>query len=180
VQPAAVAGTGAALLRGSLAHRLLQALPDIPPDRRARAADDFLAKRGTDLVDEERKSIAAQVMRLIDDARFAPLFLPGSRAEVPIVGKLTLGGSAFRVSGQIDRLAVTPEAVLIADFKTNRPVPAEVPRPYVRQLALYRAVLAKLYPGRSVRCALAWTEAPEIVELSGDVLEAALAQITPA
>ena len=180
VQPAAVAGTGAALLRGSLAHRLLQALPDIPPDRRARAADDFLAKRGTDLVDEERKSIAAQVMRLIDDARFAPLFLPGSRAEVPIVGKLTLGGSAFRVSGQIDRLAVTPEAVLIADFKTNRPVPAEVPRPYVRQLALYRAVLAKLYPGRSVRCALVWTEAPEIVELSGDMLEAALAQITPA
>jgi ATP-dependent helicase/nuclease subunit A len=28
-----------------------------------------------------------------------------------------------RISGQIDRLAVTPDRVLIADFKTNRPPP---------------------------------------------------------
>ena len=179
-RPAATAGMRAALLRGSLTHRLLQSLPDIPPARRAKAAEEFLSKRGKDLAEQERSAIASEVMRLIDDARFAPLFLPGSRAEVPLVGKLTLGGQAYRVSGQIDRLAVAPETVLIADFKTNRPVPAEVPQPYVRQLALYRAVLARLYPGRPVRCAVIWTETPEIVELSAEALDAALAQVKPA
>jgi ATP-dependent helicase/nuclease subunit A len=50
----------------------------------------------------------------------------------------------------------------------------------VRQLALYRAVLAKLYPGKAVRCALIWTEIPDLMELSAEALDAALAQITPA
>ena len=180
LRPAASAGAGIARLRGALTHRLLQALPDIPPERRGKAAAEFLAKKGKDLAEAARNAIAGEVTRLIDDARFAPLFLPGSRAEVAIVGKATIGGQMFRVSGQIDRLAVTPEAVLIADFKTNRPVPQEVPHPYITQLALYRAVLAKLYPGRPVRCAVIWTETPEIVELSGEVLDAALAQVKPA
>ena len=177
---AATAGTGTALLRGALTHRLLQALPDIAPERRATAAEDFLARRGQQLAQAEREGIAAKVMALLADARFAALYGPDSRAEVPIVGKLTIGGGAFRVSGQIDRLAITPDAVLIADFKTNRPVPQDVPRPYVTQLALYRAVLAKLYPGRSVRCALVWTETPEILEISTDLLDAALAQVRAA
>ncbi len=180
LRPAATAGLGAALLRGALTHRLLQALPDIPPARRGQAAEEFLARKGKDLTPAERAAIAGEVMRLIDDARFGPLFAPGSRAEAPIVGKLTLGGEQFRVSGQIDRLAVTQEAVLIADFKTNRPVPRQVPPAYVRQLALYRAVLARLYPGRAVRAAVIWTETPEIVELSGEALDGALAQVKPA
>ena len=51
----------------------------------------------------------------------------------------------MRVSGQIDRLAVTDDAVLIADFKTNRPPPKtaeETPALYLAQMALYRAALA--------------------------------------
>ena len=54
--------------------------------------------------------------------------------------------SPIRVSGQVDRLAVTQASVLIADFKTNRAPPRsleEVPPDYVRQLALYRAVLTQ-------------------------------------
>ena len=182
-RPVASAGASAALLRGSLTHRLLQSLPDIPPARRARAAEDFLARRGMELAEAERRAIADEVMRLIGDARFAPLFLPGSRAEVPIVGKLTLAGRTVRVSGQIDRLAVMPEAVLIADFKTNRPAPRrieEVPPAYIAQLALYRAVLTRLYRGRAVACALIWTEVPDLMELSAAALDEALAQITPA
>ena len=78
-------------------------------------------------------------------------------------------GRTIAVAGQIDRLAVTPEAVLIADYKTNRPAPRtveDVPKPYVTQLALYRAVLAGLYPERPVRAALVWTEVPDLMELA--------------
>jgi ATP-dependent helicase/nuclease subunit A len=148
-----------------------------------KAAEDYLARAGKELNQEQRTKIAEQVMLVLEDARFYELFAPGSRAEVPIVGRLILGGEEVRVSGQIDRLAVTQSAVLIGDFKTNRPAPRrieDVPQSYLRQLALYRAVLAKLYPQRMLRAALIWTEVPDLMELSEEVLDAALARVTSA
>jgi ATP-dependent helicase/nuclease subunit A len=174
-------GAAQALLRGSLAHRLLQSLPDISADRRRKAADDYLVQAGGKLPPEERVRLAEQVMLVLDDARFHKLFTSGSRAEVPIVGNLSLDGETVRVSGQVDRLSVTQTAVLIADFKTNRPAPwkiTDVPPAYIHQLALYRAVLQKLYPDRLVSAALIWTEVPDLMELSAQVLDGALAQVT--
>jgi ATP-dependent helicase/nuclease subunit A len=46
----------------------------------------------------------------------------------------------------------------------------------VRQLALYRAVLQELYPGRPVRAVLVWTDIPDLMELSADALDQAIAQ----
>jgi ATP-dependent helicase/nuclease subunit A len=182
-RPPPTGGRSAALLRGALVHRLLQSLPDIPADRRRKAAQDYLARANAPWPAEEREHIAEQVMRVLEHPHFYELYRPGSRAEVPIVGRLDLAGATVRVSGQIDRLAVTQTSVLIADFKTNRPPPrriAEVPPEYLGQLALYRAVLAKLYPGRRLRAALIWTEVPDLMELSGEMLDAAWARITSA
>ena len=118
------------------------------------------------------------------DSRFAALFTPGSRAEVPIVGRLHRSGRPdVLVSGQIDRLVVTEDTVLIADYKTNQIVPATpqaAPQAYVEQLALYRAVLARIYPGRTVRAALVWTEGLDLMEFSAAALDAALARVTSA
>jgi ATP-dependent helicase/nuclease subunit A len=180
-EPRHVTGGGdraLALLRGSLVHRLLQSLPDIPAARRRKVADDYLVRTGGKLPAEERARLGEQVMRVLDDAGFHELFASGSRAEVPIVGMIDLGGEMVTIAGQVDRLSVTQGAVLIGDFKTNRPPPRrieEVPPSYVRQLAHYRAVLMKLYPDRPVRAALIWTEAPDLMELSAEVLERALA-----
>ena len=74
------------------------------------------------------------------------------------MGTLTCDGSEYAVSGRIDRLAVTDDRVLILDYKTNRPAAASAgrrsARPIVPQLALYRALLAPLYPGRRSSAAL--------------------------
>ena len=170
-----------ALQRGTLVHRLLQSLPDIATERRREAALGYLARNADRWTDEERKMLAEGAVELIADARFAPVFAPGSRAEVSIVGRLEQpGGTPALVSGQIDRLVVTASEVLIVDFKTNHAPPktaAEAPRGYVRQLALYRAVLEKLYPQRTVRAALLWTETPELMEISTPALDAQLATI---
>ena len=164
-----------ARLRGSLTHRLLQALPDIAPERRADAARDYLARAGRELSNADRAKIAAQAIAITDDPRFAALFGPGSRAEVPIVGRLRIGSEHVRVSGRIDRLVVTDDAVFIADFKTGAATPARIEDERdVRQLALYRAVLAQLYPNRLIRAALIRTELPEVTELSAAALDAAL------
>ncbi|MGN1288108.1 MAG: double-strand break repair helicase AddA [Bradyrhizobium sp.] len=168
-----------ALQRGTLVHRLLQSLPDVALERRLGAALGYLARNADGWSEEERASLARQVVALTVDLRFAPVFAPGSRAEVSIVGRLERPGQPKAlVSGQIDRLVVTPNEVLIVDFKTNHAPPktaAEAPRGYIRQLALYRAVLARLYPQRIIHAALLWTETAEMMEISASALDAGLA-----
>ena len=170
-----------ALQQGTLVHRLLQSLPEIVPERRSDAAKKYLARNAEAWTDADREALASGVLALIGDLRFAPVFAPGSRAEVSIVGRLDRPGRpSALVSGQIDRLVVTPAEVLIVDYKTNHAPPgaaAEAPSGYVRQLALYRAVLGKIYPQLPVRAALLWTETAELVEISTPALDAALATI---
>ncbi len=111
---------------------------------------------------------------MLDDERFAALFGPSSRAEVPLVG--VVDGAV--VAGQVDRLVVSGAAVMVVDFKTNRAPPeheADIPPAYLAQMAAYRAVLALIYPGRPIRCALLWTDGPRLVELG----DAALAGRAP-
>jgi ATP-dependent helicase/nuclease subunit A len=170
---------GFGLLRGRLVHRLLQSLPAVAPEHRPAAARRFLAHSGESLAQAAVESMIAEVFGILDDGAFAPLFAPGSRAETPIVGRIIgTDGVPIPVSGQIDRLAVSADAVLIGDFKTDRVPPRrlqDVSPTYRRQLALYRAVLARLYPGRPVRAALIWTQTPELMEIPGSVLDADLA-----
>ena len=151
--------------RGSLIHTLLQHLPDIAPEDRARAARRFLAG----LAPEEAEEIARETLAVLEQPDFAPLFATGSLAEVPIVGRL---GDRL-VNGVVDRLAVTPDRILLADFKSNRPPPErveDVTPLYLRQLAAYRAVLASVFPGRQIDCALLWTFGPRLMPISDEVL----------
>jgi ATP-dependent helicase/nuclease subunit A len=173
-----------ALQRGNLVHRLLQSLPDITADRRRETGLNFLARNAQEKdgwTDIERATLLAQVLALIAEPGFAALFAPGSRAEVAVAGRLRRkDGTPVLVSGQIDRLAVTPSEVRIVDYKTNHNPPrrlVEAPPAYIRQLALYRGVLANLYPDRPIRAALLWTESLELMEISGAALDAELAAI---
>ena len=170
-----------ALQRGNLVHRLLQSLPDVEPAQRRAAAEHFLGRardaRGWSA--DDRAALAGQVLALLDDPRFAAVFASHSRAEASIVGRLDRpGGGTVLVNGQIDRLVIAPDEVLIVDFKTNHNPPrtaADAPAAYLRQLALYRAVLVKIHPERAIRAALLWTELPEIMEISASALDANLA-----
>jgi ATP-dependent helicase/nuclease subunit A len=157
--------------RGLLIHGLLQRLPDVAQERRESAADAWLERQG--IAAEERPALVREAMSVITDARFASVFGAGSRGEAPIVGEV----SGRSVRGVVDRLVVEAGRVLVIDFKTDRPAPREVadtPEDYVLQLALYRAVLAQIFPGRAVECALVWTEAPRLAALPGARLDAAL------
>ncbi|MER9179427.1 double-strand break repair helicase AddA [Mesorhizobium sp. M0767] len=174
---------GFAVMRGLALHKLLQMLPGIAEGKRRDAAERYLARAGAEWLDDEHDKALAGVFRILADSRFAPLFAPNSRAEVAIMGSLEVRGKLRSISGKIDRLAVTPDKVSIVDYKTNRPAPAtlaEVPQAYVLQLALYRALLQPLYPGREVSAALLFTEAPRLIELPAAALDDALARLTGA
>jgi ATP-dependent helicase/nuclease subunit A len=167
-----------ALERGRVVHRLMQSLPDIAPERRADAIERFLVRAAAkNFSSAERAEIARQVSAILGDQRFAEIFAPGSRPEVPIVGRIPRSSAEpLGVAGQVDRLSVTGDTVLIADYKTDGMVPQkleEVPH-YVTQLALYRALLGRIYPGKTVRAALIFTNGPALLEIPGEAMDRAL------
>ncbi len=158
------------LARGRFLHKLLQRLPDLPEEARAATAA-LLAKR-----EGFAAEIAASAVDLIGDPRHAPFFASTGLAEVPVVMK---GPDGRSISGQIDRLIVTDDSVLILDYKTDaQPATSleTVDPAYILQLAGYRAAIRLVFPGRQVSAALLWTEIPSLMELPGDLLDKAAMQ----
>jgi len=154
--------------RGLVIHRLLELLPELPRELRVDACRRFLARPIHELDAAAQEEIARETLRVLEDPVFAPLFGPGSRAEVRVVGEIAGERGTMVLSGQVDRLVVTAAEVLVLDYKTNRPPPAsesEVAEIYLRQMAAYRAVLRRIYPDRSVTCALLWTDGPRLMPL---------------
>ncbi len=169
------ADRAARLTRGRLIHALLQRLPDLPEDERAAAAAAFLAARA-DFDDAQRREMAQAALRVLNDSAFAPVFGPGGRAEAAVIGAAPDVPAGVVINGRVDRLRVTDDAVLIVEFKTDRPAPADVSgvdAAYIAQLAAYRSVLRTAYPGRTVGCALVWTDGPKLMT----VPDAAMDQI---
>lgn len=172
------------LERGRILHRLLQVLPDLAENERAEAGKRYLERIHTNTrqPDLDRTDLLASVLAILDDPDFAAVFSPHSRAEVAIMGTLTIGAQERAISGRIDRLAILADRVLIVDYKTNRPPAAtlnEVPEDFKRQLAIYRALLSPLYPEKPIEAALLYTQAPRLLSLPADILDAAFAALQP-
>ena len=162
---------GAGFKRGVLVHRLLQSLPELPPDLREERARVFLNRPVHGLADSEISALVHETLSVLTQPDCVNLFGPGSRAEVPVAG--VVGGTV--ISGRIDRLVVDGDYVKILDFKTNRPPPAraeDVPVLYLRQMAAYRALIQKIYEKQEVDCYLVWTEGPRLMQLDAQVLDA--------
>jgi ATP-dependent helicase/nuclease subunit A len=164
-------------LRGTLTHALLQHLPGLPPAAWQKAAEGYVARRGSALPSTVRANLVTEALTVLRHPSFWPLFTPDSRAEVPVVAELpdpNGRGPPLRLVGQLDRLAVGESTVLIVDYKTNRTAPdriEDVAESYLAQLAAYRAALALVYPQHTVRAALLWTAVPRLMEVPADVLD---------
>lgn len=169
----------AAAAAGRFAHLLLQMLPEIAPEQREPVAQALGQARAGAVPPERRKTIITDALALLDEPALAGLFAPGSLAEVPVSGTVRLSGGRSRpVSGQIDRLAVSSDEVVIADFKTAARPPRDasaIPETTLAQLAVYRALVGEIYPGRRVRALLVYTATLARLEPEPARLDAVLA-----
>jgi ATP-dependent helicase/nuclease subunit A len=158
-------------LRGTLTHALLEHLPTLAPAGWDRAARTFVERRGSGLPGRTQASIVAETLRLLRDPAFAPVFGPASRAEVPIVAEMPsplAGKPPLRLVGQIDRLVRLDHAIMIVDYKTNRPPPQsphQVADAYLYQLAAYSLAVQHIFGNVPVRAAILWTDAPRLMEI---------------
>ena len=165
--------------RGDLIHRLLQILPDISLDGRVAAAARVLS-READLSDGQRVEMAQAAFGVLNDPQFAQVFGPGSRAEVAVAGGAPNLPKGLAISGRLDRLVVSDDRVLVVDFKTNRPAPTRIEEAdpaYLRQMALYWAVLGQVFPGRRVEAALVWTDGPQLMSIPEILMAKTLAEL---
>ncbi len=151
--------------RGQIIHRLLQFLPDIKEFGRDEAMRQFLEINAPEFKDYQKCRISEEVRRLLEDERFSRIFGQNSKAEVPIMGEV----DGKIISGQIDRIAVDDDSVWIVDFKTNRPAadrPEEVPLVYLRQMAAYRQLVERIYPGKAVKTFILWTDTANLMAVA--------------
>ncbi len=167
----------ARLARGRLIHTLLQTLPGLEENQREEAARRFLA-RDDEFTAAQHDEMLKVTLATLNNPVMHPVFAPGGRAEAPIVGgndaRLPKG---MKINGRVDRLVITPDEVLIIDFKTDRPAPAraeDVGPAYTLQMAAYRAVLETAWPDRKIRCAIVWTDGPKLMPLPETAMDQAL------
>ena len=53
-----------------------------------------------------------------------------------------------------------------------------MPFVYRAQLAIYRTILAPLYPGHAFRCLLIYTEKPAVLTITEEMLDASLVELS--
>jgi ATP-dependent helicase/nuclease subunit A len=155
--------------RGSLIHKLLERLPDVPAEARAEAARRWLTRQAGDLGEALREEMLGAALGVLDHPGFAAIFSDAALAEVPLAA--TVDGVV--VAGTADRLLIEHNRITVVDFKTTRRPPAnlaEVPRATLRQMAAYVAALEAIHPGREVRAGVLYTHAPVLFELDPSVL----------
>ena len=168
---------GAALLRGTYLHRLLEHFPNWPeghwPDiahqllRSAPSSPDTAAL----LTPADIADFLEQARALLTAPNLMPLLRPTptttALSEVDLSAHLPLfAGQMLR--GTIDRLLIFPDYVLAIDFKSNTQTPAtpqDVPVGFLRQMGAYHAALSCIYPTKRIDTAILWTRTAQLMAL---------------
>ncbi|MBY0272067.1 MAG: double-strand break repair helicase AddA [Alphaproteobacteria bacterium] len=152
--------------RGTLIHKLLEFLPSLPTDLRERAAERFLEKE--DIPQDLAQEMIETTLKVLNT--YPDFYTPSSLGEVPFEGKL---GDHW-VSGQIDRLVIMEEQILIIDYKTHREAPSkleDIPPSILKQMVIYRDIVTKIYTEHAISCGILWTSLPRFDVLPHEILK---------
>ncbi|GAA5104473.1 double-strand break repair helicase AddA [Bartonella jaculi] len=164
---------------GNIVHRLLQYLPNCAPEKRRNYARNYLNTKASHWHESQREDALQHVWQILNHSYLKPLFSDHSRAEVSLMGIIKIRGKERALSGQIDRLSITQNSIIFADFKTGIPPENEAaiaPR-YLLQMALYRKLLQTIHPDKDVQALLIYSKETKIFKLSPEKLEAILDEV---
>jgi ATP-dependent helicase/nuclease subunit A len=106
---------------------------------------------------------------VLETPEFSDVFGPDSLAEVPMAA--TVAGQV--IAGTIDRILIKDDAITIVDFKTaRRPTSTadSVPDSILKQMAAYALALEAIYPGRTIRAGVLYTQTPQLIEIPQELI----------
>ncbi|WBU60042.1 double-strand break repair helicase AddA [Paracoccus albus] len=174
----------AAMLFGTRLHLLLENLPDLSRDEWTDRSRDLLAGGEGGLPDSVMLDrLIYEATAVLDAPDLAEVFaVPDGATVLSEVETVVNVGTFGPVRGIIDRLIVAPDRVVIIDYKSNATVPDiadKTPEGILRQMAVYRAAIAPLYPDRSVEVGVLWTSLRQLMWLPHALLDRALAALDP-
>lgn len=157
--------------RGTALHLLLEHLPGTDPS--------FWPARASSLIGDPdlATEILAQARMVLDVPSLAPVFGPDTLAEVAV----TAPWNGRTLAGNIDRLVIAPDRVLVIDYKSNAVVPTspdQIPEGILRQLGAYAHMLGQIYPDRRIETAILWTRGAILMPVDPEIVRAALARAT--
>ncbi|PIE14959.1 MAG: double-strand break repair helicase AddA [Rhodobacterales bacterium] len=163
-----------AMQRGSRIHVLLEHLPNHPRPDWPQLAKNMLP----DCDEAAFNDIFNEVHVVLTHPDLAFIFAPGTLSEVPVFARPeAVNGQS--VYGEVDRLVISEDHILIVDFKSNAVVPAteqDVPDGILRQMGAYKAMLEMVYPNHRIETAILWTNNASLMRLAPETVNAAFCQ----
>jgi ATP-dependent helicase/nuclease subunit A len=150
--------------RGNVIHKLLQILPDMDSNIHEKVIAEYLTQNMSEINELEKEIVINEILTVLTHEEFSPIFSKNSKAEVPIMGMI---GNKV-INGQIDRLVVLDEEVLIIDYKTNRPaarISQDLPEIYRKQLESYKKIMEQIYKDKKIKCAILWTDICQLMTI---------------
>jgi ATP-dependent helicase/nuclease subunit A len=151
--------------RGTAIHVMLEALANVPAEKREALARRKSRSLGLAWEDAE------PLLKLLQHPDLQVFMAADARSEV----ELFLPSGDGVISGRIDRMLVRDEAIWLLDYKTTRKpsITPDVDDPSVQQLSLYAEGLRAAYPGRAVKACLVFTENARLHWLSDELMSRA-------
>ncbi|UJM32456.1 double-strand break repair helicase AddA [Bartonella henselae] len=164
---------------GNIVHRLLQHLPNCPAQKRRDYAQYYLNTKASHWQETQKEKALCHVWQILDHSSLKPLFSDQSRAEVSLMGIVKIRGKEQAISGQIDRLYITENSIIFADFKTGAPPEDEaaIAPHYLLQMALYRKLLQAIHPDKDIQALLVYSKEVKVFKLPPKKLDALLDEI---
>jgi ATP-dependent helicase/nuclease subunit A len=157
--------------RGTALHLLLERLPGTAPD-------SWPARAAALIADPALAADAlGQLRAILAHPDLVPLFAPDTLPEVAV----SAPWQGCILMGSIDRLVITPDRVLIVDYKSNTLIPDRadtIPEGILRQLGAYAHMVAQIYPDRRIESAILWTRRPVLMPVDPEIVRQALQRTT--
>ncbi|WEK04067.1 MAG: double-strand break repair helicase AddA [Candidatus Devosia phytovorans] len=165
----------AARREGIALHAMLQHLTRVERDLWAQVVPKALVALLPDNP-ELHQRIGEKAVSILTRAELGAYFGATSRAELPFMLKAERDGKEVVLGGRMDRLVIDEHGVTVIDYKSDASVPegpGGVKGNYLTQLGLYALVAGQLFPGRTVRAAILWTQLESLMFLPPEQLAAA-------
>ncbi len=97
---------------------------------------------------EDKNEIHDLTTNFLHSQLFDEIFCGEVKCEIEIAGAGNFG--------RIDLLIEKENEVIIIDYKSDETLPKETPQTYLEQLQNYKKLIAKLYPRKTISCAILW------------------------